>query len=73
MAYFNPEEEEDVDFKGRIIRETSMAILFRLNDWQPDGSDDTWLPKSQIAVIHGVGGEVQITIPKWLAEDKEML
>ena len=73
MAYFNPEEGDDVDFTGRIIRETDMAILFRANDWQPDGSDDTWLPRSQVAVMHGVDGEVQVTMPEWLAEKKEML
>lgn len=63
---------EDITFTGRIIKQTEMAILFRADDWQPDGSDDTWLPKSQIAVIHGAGDAVQIELPEWLADKKEM-
>ena len=63
---------DDLTFKGRIIRQTDMAILFRADNWQPDGSDDTWLPKSQIAVIHREGDAVQIETPEWLADDKEM-
>ncbi|TSA08027.1 MAG: hypothetical protein D4R73_09225 [Deltaproteobacteria bacterium] len=63
---------EAIQFTGRVIRETDMAILFRADDWQPDGSDDTWLPKSQIAIIHGEGDAVQIELPEWLADDKEM-
>lgn len=64
--------DDDITFKGRIIRQTDMAILFRADDWQPDGSDDTWLPKSQIAIIHGEGDAIHIELPKWLADDKEM-
>jgi hypothetical protein len=63
---------EDLTFTGRIVRQTDMAILFRADDWQSDGSDDTWLPKSQIAVIHRKGDEVEIELPEWLADDKEM-
>jgi hypothetical protein len=62
----------DLTFKGRIIRQTDMAILFRADDWQEDGSDDTWLPKSQICVIQDVDGKVEIELPEWLADDKEM-
>jgi hypothetical protein len=63
---------EDIIFTGKIIKQTDMAILFRAHDWQPDGSDDTWLPKSQIAVIHLKGDAIQIELPEWLADDKEM-
>lgn len=63
---------DDIQFIGKIIKQTDMAILFRADDWQPDGSDDTWLPKSQIAVIHGEGDAVMIEMPEWLADDKEM-
>lgn len=63
---------DDITFTGKIIRQTDMAIMFRADDWQPDGSDDTWLPKSQIAVVHRQGDTVQIEIPEWLADDKDM-
>jgi len=63
---------DDLTFKGRIIRQTDMAILFRADDWQEDGSDDTWLPKSQTSIVHEKGAEVEIEIPEWLADDKEM-
>ena len=63
---------DDLTFTGRIIRQTDMAILFRADDWQPDGSDDAWLPKSQIAVIHRTGDKIQVEVPAWLADDKEM-
>lgn len=62
-----------IQFTGRVIRETEDAILFRADDWQPDGSDDTWLPKSQIGIIHDVGDQVLIDMPDWLALKKEML
>ena len=60
-------------FNGRVIRETEAAILFRAEDWQEDGSDDTWLPKSQIGIIHDVGDQVVIDMPEWLAVKKEMI
>jgi hypothetical protein len=63
---------EAVEFHGRVIRETEDAILFRADDWQEDGSDDTWLPKSQISIVHEKDAEVEIEIPEWLADDKEM-
>jgi len=63
---------EAVEFHGRVIRETEDAILFRADDWQEDGSDDTWLPKSIIGIIHDVGDRVLIDMPEWLAVKKEM-
>lgn len=63
---------EAIQFTGRIIRETEDAILFRHEDWQSDGSDDTWLPKSQVGIICDVGGQVRIDMPEWLAVKKDM-
>jgi hypothetical protein len=61
-----------IQFNGRVIRETEDAILFRHDDWDPDGSDDTWLPKSQIGIITDVGDQVLIDMPEWLAVKKDM-
>ena len=37
-----------------------------LNNGQP-----IWLPKSQVEFEHGKGGTVVVTLPEWLAREKE--
>jgi hypothetical protein len=51
---------------GEIKRETELAILFF------DGKIEVWLPKSQIEDITRYSDGTEITIPAWLAEEKEL-
>jgi hypothetical protein len=39
-----------------------------------DGHRDVWIPKSQCEVEHSAnGGMVVLTLPEWLAKDKELI
>jgi len=58
---------EHVSLSGEIRRETELAILFF------DGKRETWLPKSQLKDITRYSDEVEIVIPLWLAEERELL
>ncbi|MBW2135761.1 MAG: hypothetical protein JRG72_11155 [Deltaproteobacteria bacterium] len=56
----------DLELKGKILKETDMAVLFS------DGiACQVWLPKSQIAIIREIEG-VTVVVPEWLAEAKGM-
>ena len=57
---------ENVIITGEIKRETDMAILFF------DGEKERWIPKSQIIERYAYSDSVEITIPVWLAEEKEL-
>lgn len=61
--------KEPVELLVTIIRETPDAILVN------DGTVDAWIPKSQLLEEpeEQDGGMVEITIPGWLAEDKELI
>lgn len=58
---------EDLELRGRIIEDRELSILF-----QQEGGYGVreFLPKSQIAVVHDVGGRVTVTVPLWLAKQK---
>jgi hypothetical protein len=58
---------EDMELRGRIIEDRELSILF-----QQEGGHGVreFLPKSQIAVVHDVGGRVKVTVPLWLAKQK---
>lgn len=58
---------EDIEIRGRIIEDRELSILF-----EEEGGLGLreWLPKSQIAVVHDVGGRVMVTMPWWLARGK---
>lgn len=58
---------ETVSLEGEIRRETELAILFF------DGSVETWIPKSQIQSTVKYSDSVEIEIPRWLAEEREMI
>lgn len=69
--YFDPPEPDpmagpEVTLTGQIKRETDMAILLV---WR---EKEIWLPKSLIAVVHGVN-RVRVTLPTWLATKKGLL
>lgn len=59
-----------LDIRGTIFVETPSAIFF---------SDDgekihaKWLPRSQIEIEAGEGGEATITLPEWLAIEKGLV
>ncbi len=68
------EEYEDVDLgKGRLLRETGLAILVRLEDRK---NEERWIPKSMLSddsEVYGKddgvdGGEGHVIIKGWFAE-----
>lgn len=38
-----------------------------------NGGKWIWLPKSQIEWVHARGGTIVVTLPAWLARDKELI
>lgn len=58
---------EHINLCGEIRRETDLAILFY------DGDRETWLPKSQLEDITRYSDEVEIVIPRWLAEERGLI
>jgi hypothetical protein len=69
--------DDDIDFTGMILWQGDMAIKFRGRTW--DINESVFLPRSQIAIVlrsekEGYKpGEVTVTVPRWLAEKKEMI
>ena len=51
---------------GEIRRETELAILFY------DGDREVWIPKSLLEDRTVYSDEVEIVIPRWFAEEKEL-
>lgn len=56
-----------VDLKGTVKARTGLAVLFS------DGDKDAWLPLSQIEVEDLGKGLVEVTLPEWLAYEKELI
>lgn len=56
-----------VEVYVEIKRETELAVLVS------DGVSEFWLPKSQIEIEHRKDGHAEITLPEWLAIDKEII
>ena len=56
-------------FDVTFIRETDMAILVEVE------GDEFWLPKSQIDWLGCAeeGDEIEVRVPEWLAEEKELM
>lgn len=59
-----------VDLSLHIHHETEKAILISLNG---NREKATWLPKSQIEYEEDRHGGVEVTIPEWLAKEKELI
>ncbi len=57
-----------IEFEVTFVRETAAAILVEL-----DG-EEYWLPKSQIQWIGAAeeGDILEVNVPRWLVETKEM-
>lgn len=63
--FFRSNRKEPVTISGVIVAETKKAILF------DDGIMREWVPKSQILDMKSrEGGLYEITIPRWLLEEK---
>jgi hypothetical protein len=58
------------DIQGYIHVETEKAVLFSENDAKEEA---VWLPKSQIEIEKVRGSIVEVTMPEWLAKDKELI
>jgi len=58
-----------VDISGELIHETDNAILI------DDGDRRVWLPKSQVEMegMAFAGYNIKISIPEWLAQEKELI
>lgn len=61
--------KDPVEFCVIIRRETDKAFLVQ------DGTKEIWIPKSQIELDQdgGVGDTVVVTMPEWLAIEKELI
>lgn len=56
-----------IEIYGVIKAITQKAILF------DDGSREVWIPKSQLEDMEIKHGVAMITIPEWLAIEKELV
>lgn len=55
-------------FYAELKYETENAYLFT------DGIDKFWIPKSQVLEMEDKGnGNYEVTIPYWLAKEKEII
>jgi hypothetical protein len=62
---------ELVDLDLHFHHETDKAILVSADgDAEESG---TWLPKSQIEFVKDRTGGVKVTLPEWLAKDKDLV
>lgn len=57
-------EAGKVEVLGRIVRETSRAVMI------DDGTSQEWLPKSKVIMREAKGGLVEVLMPEWLARRK---
>lgn len=55
-------------FGTEVKAETDKAILVKMKD-----QGEHWIPKSQIKSRVTIGKTVELSIPEWLAEEKEIL
>ena len=60
-----------IDLECDYLGETDDAILIA-NPFEDKG--EIWLPKSQIEIeYHGHVGSITVTLPEWLAIEKELV
>ena len=52
-----------IDIAGEVRVDRDASILFY------DGDREVWLPKSQIEI----NGDGTVTMPEWLAQEKELI
>jgi len=56
-----------IEIDGVVKAVTEKAILFS------DGTREVWIPKSQLEDMEIKHGVAMITIPEWLAIEKELV
>lgn len=63
----SPHQSDLIDLSVLFVRETEKA-------WCVDagGKKDVWLPKSQCQLERGVRVDT-LTLPEWLAKEKELI
>jgi len=59
-----------VEMSLTLHNKTDKAILVSETGYKEDA---VWIPKSQCEDINEIGGTVEIVIPEWLAQDKELI
>ena len=61
----------DVTIKGTVLRETpsTLAWVFMPED-RLTACETVILPKSLVAVVRGVMGDDEVTMPSWLATER---
>jgi len=52
-----------------IVRETDAAILINTRD----GTDEVWLPMSQVEEIHRNGGRARLVVTAWVARERGLV
>jgi len=72
VHYYSPDPEQtegtvEISY-CRKVKETDLAIQYDFGD-NPFDPARVWIPKSQIVEDDGES----ITIPQWLAEEKELI
>jgi hypothetical protein len=60
-------KRELFDLNCTIAAETPAAVLIN------DGINKVWLPRSQIEIDERGDGTFDISMPVWLAKDKELI
>jgi hypothetical protein len=59
-----------IDIDVQVLHETAQAWL--VTDGVPETS--VWVPKSQCEISEtGFGGIMRLTLPEWLAQEKELI
>ena len=67
--------EDDVFIDAEILHRTSMGVKIRLEGPSPGDPDkEIWLPKHEIKISRKPGPvpEYSITMPRWLAQDRDI-
>jgi hypothetical protein len=71
MSYRN----ELIPISATFLHETPASILVMPEGEHDDGESGVWLPKSQIHWDEGDyerGDSIELEVPRWLADDKEL-
>ena len=55
-------------FGTEVVQETEKAILVKMKN-----QGEHWIPKSQIKSKVTIGKTVELSIPEWLADEKEIM
>ena len=63
-----PGNSDLIEVSVRRLAETDRAILVTQDD-----KEKIWLPKSQIEFEPNNDGTITVTLPEWLAREKELI